>query len=276
MRIAVALIVITGCATPPVPKPAPAPFARPLVMGETFDLDSRVLAERRVINVYLPPDYATSGQRYPVLYMPDGGTNEDFPQITGLIDVSIKNEAIRPFIVVGVKNTERRHDLVAATTVAEEQKAAPHAGGSDHFRQFLRDELKPLIASHYRTTSESALVGESLAGLFVIETLLVEPTLFDVYIAVDPSVWWNQQAAVRTAAARFAAWSVPPKNVYVTTSDLKEMQDGVAVLLAAVAEHHPAGLDIHYDPLPDQTHDTIFPVAALRAFRLLFARPKSP
>jgi hypothetical protein len=275
VKFAVVSIVIAGCATPAA-KPAPAPFARPLVMGETFDLDSHVLGERRVINVYLPPDYATSGERFPVLYMPDGGTNEDFPQISGLIDVSIKNEVIRPFIVVGVKNTERRHDLVGPTDVPDEVKAAPHAGGSDRFRRFLRDELKPAIAAHYRTTAESALVGESLAGLFVVETLLVEPALFDDYIAVDPSVWWNHQTAVRGAAAKFAAWSQPPKKLYVTTSDLEEMQAGVAVLLEAAKDHPPAGLDIHYDPLPDQTHDTIFPVAALRAFRLLFARPKTP
>jgi uncharacterized protein len=150
---------------------------RPLVIGETFHLDSKLLAERRVINVYLPPGHGEDTERYPVLYMPDGGLKEDFPHILGLLDVSIKNQIIRPFILVGIENIERRHDLTSPTTVAEDRKLAPHAGGADKFRAFLRSELKPYITAHYRVTGESAIVGESLAGLFVLETLLVDPSL---------------------------------------------------------------------------------------------------
>jgi hypothetical protein len=159
----VALVVLASCSRVAAP---PVPAVRPVAIGETFALDSRVLGERRTINVYLPPDYATSAARYPVLYEVDGGIREDFPLITGLVDVSIKNGVIRPIIVVGIENTERRRDLPGPTDVPDEIKAAPHAGGADHYRAFLRDELKPYIAAHYRTTAESAIVGESLAGLF--------------------------------------------------------------------------------------------------------------
>jgi len=86
------------------------------------------------------------------------------------------------------------------------------------FRRFRRDELNPSIAAHDRVTPGSALVGESLAGRFVLETPLVAPDLFDSYFAVDPSVWWNQQPLVRSAAARFAAWSTGPKQLFVTTT----------------------------------------------------------
>ncbi|HEY0986191.1 MAG TPA: alpha/beta hydrolase-fold protein [Kofleriaceae bacterium] len=92
------------------------------------------------------------------------------------LDVSIRNQIIRPIILVGIPNTERRRDLVGPTTVPDEQKAAPHAGGAERFRRFLRDELKPAIAARYRVSSES-------------------------YIAVDPSGWWNHQAVVRSARA---------------------------------------------------------------------------
>ena len=64
-------------------------------------------------------------------------------------------------------------------------------GGSQAYRTFIRTELMPEVARRYRTTSESAIVGESLAGLFVVETLALEPDLFDTYIAIDPSLWWN-------------------------------------------------------------------------------------
>jgi enterochelin esterase-like enzyme len=130
---------------------------------------------------------------------------EDFPHVVGSVDVSIKNAVIRPIIVVGVQNTERRRDLVAATVVAEEREAAPHAGGADRFRAFLRDELRPAIAARYRTSAETAIIGESLAGLFALETFVVEPTLFDAYIAVDPSVWWNGSRPPRRAEDRVGA-----------------------------------------------------------------------
>lgn len=265
--------LVAGCAHPPPPAcaPSPAPDPAPLVIGETFRLDSRILGEQRVVNVYLPPGYADSEERYPVLYMLDGGLHEDFPHITGLVDVSTKNQVIRPVIVVGVENTERRRDLVGPTTVPEEREIAPRAGGADRFRVFLRDELKPEIARRYRASSDSVVVGESLAGLFVLETLLVEPALFDRYIAVDPSVWWNQQVLVKSAAARFAAWTAGDKTLYLATADSREMQDGAAMLLAAQREHEPPGLVIHHAPMPEERHSTIYPIAALRALRTLFA-----
>jgi predicted alpha/beta superfamily hydrolase len=243
----------------------------PAVIGETLTIDSKILGERRVINVYVPPDYAKSAERYPVLYMPDGGLGEDFPHVVGSVDVSIKNAVIRPVIVVGVENTERRRDLVPPTTLAEEQKIAPHAGGADKFRAFLREELKPLIASRYRVTDESAIIGESFAGLFVLETFLVEPTLFDGYISVDPSVWWNEQALVRGANPQLAWWSAGAKQLYIATADYKETQDAVAMLLTALRINAPAGVTWTYEPMPDEHHGTIFPRAALRGIRTLFA-----
>lgn len=273
-----ALALIAGCTRVEGAAPAPAappggPLPMPLVIGETVRLASQMLGEQRVVNVYLPPGYRKGTERYPVLYMPDGGIEEDFPHVTGVIDVSIRNQVIRPLIVVGIENTERRRDLTPPTEVAEDRAAAPHAGGAARFRQFLRDELKPYVAAHYRATAESAIVGESLAGLFVLDTLLIEPTLFDSYISVDPSLWWNAQALVRSAPARFAAWSVGPKALYLATADVKETQDAAATLLAAIRAANPRALALHYQPLPDEHHSTIYPVAAVKAFRILFAPP---
>lgn len=274
MRLAV-LAVVAACSRAPLPVPAvPAATTTIAALGETFEIESKILGEKRVINVYVPPDYATSGTRYPVLYMPDGGMNEDFPHVTGAVDVSIKNAVIRPLIVIGVKNTERRRDLVGPTTIDEEKTMAPHAGGADKFRAFLRDELKPLIAARYRTTAESALIGESLAGLFVLETFVLEPTLFDHYIACDPSVWWNELALVRAAGPHFVGWTAGPKAVYIATAE-PEMQEGVEILLTALRIQAPPGVTWVHEPMPREHHHTIFPFAALRGIRALFAAPST-
>ena len=121
--------------------------------------------------------------------MPDGGMAEDFVHIAGLVQVSVGNQTMRPFLLVGIENTERRRDMTGPTQNAGDRRIAPRVGGSAAFRKFLREELMPQIKQHYRTTSETAVVGESLAGLFVVETLLREPDLFDTYIAIDPSLW---------------------------------------------------------------------------------------
>ncbi len=265
------VLLAVACSQPP-PAVAPRSVA-PLVFGETFHVDSKVLGERRTINVHLPPDYtAGATTRYPILVMLDGGVAEDFAHVAGDVDVSIRNDVIRPVIVVGIENTERRRDLVGPTDVAGEQAAAPHAGGSDRFRAFLRTELLPYIVAHYRTSGESALIGESLAGLFVLETLLVEPDLFDAYIAIDPSLWWNHQAVVRGAGIAFAGWTAASKHVVVATSEETEMEAGVRVLADAIAVHLPRGLTFDYLALPEEHHSTIFPIAGVRGIRLVFGR----
>ena len=167
----------------------PKAAAAALTIGETFTIQSKALGETRRINVYLPSPYAdSSGKRFPVLYMPDGGMAEDFLHVAGLVQVSVGNGTMRPLVLVGIENTQRRRDLTGPTQVADDRKIAPIVGGSAAFRQFIRTELMPEVERRYRTTSERAIIGESLAGLFIVETFFVEPKLFDTYIAFDPSL----------------------------------------------------------------------------------------
>src|SRR6476469_7419120 len=127
--------------------------AAPLVIGETFTIDSKILGEARRINVYLPPGYAGSpNMRLPVLYMPDGGMAEDFLHVAGLVQVSVGNGTMRPFLLVEIENTERRRDLTGPTENAEDRKIAPRVGGSEAFRKFIREELMPEVKRRYRTT----------------------------------------------------------------------------------------------------------------------------
>lgn len=273
-------VVLAGWA-PPVFSQAPpaASAAAPLVIGETFTLDSKVLGETRRLNVYLPAGYAESKTlRLPVLYMPDGGLNEDFLHVAGLVQVGVGNQTMRPFILVGIANTERRRDLTGPTDVAEDRKIAPRVGGSAAFRRFIRTELMPAVQARYRTTPETAVVGESLAGLFVVETLLLEPDLFTSYVAIDPSLWWNDGYLVRqapkllqTQPARFGG-----KTLYLASSNEPKIVAGTQQLSGILTgTSQPSGLRSFYEPMPAETHGTIFHPAALRAFRQVF-RPAPP
>lgn len=242
----------------------------PLAIGETFALQSKALGETRRINVYLPPGYADAAdKRFPVLYMPDGGLAEDFLHVAGLVQVCVGNGTMRPFVLVGIENTERRRDLSGPTQNEEDKKVAPRVGGSATFRKFLRAELMPDVKARYRTTDETAIVGESLAGLFVIETFLLEPDLFDTYIAIDPSLWWNDAALVKSAPERLRAHSKLKKALWFSSSG-EERGDGTEQFAAAVQANAPRGLEWRFEPMPQEKHSTIYHPAALKAFRTVF------
>jgi predicted alpha/beta superfamily hydrolase len=244
----------------------------PLTIGETFTLESPTLGETRRINVYLPPGYADTA-RLPVLYMPDGGVAEDFLHVAGLVQVSVGNGTMRPFILVGIENTARRRDMTGPTRRAEDRRIAPVVGGSAAFRRFIRSELMPAVHARYRTTDESAIVGESLAGLFVVETFLLEPDLFDTYIAFDPSLWWNGGDLVERAGQRTGA--ATGRSLYLASSGQQEIAALTARLADALAGRAPPGMTWHYEPMPSESHATIYHPAALLAFRRLF-RPAPP
>jgi predicted alpha/beta superfamily hydrolase len=233
----------------------------PVPAYDSFTVPSRALGETRRINVHVPPSYPTAQTaRFPVLYMPDGGLDEDFPHVVNTVDSLITLGAIRPVIVVGVPNTERRRDLTGPTLVASDSAIAPHVGGAAAFRRFWRDELVPAIDARYRTTRERAIVGESLAGLFIAETFLREPTLFDHYIAFDPSLWWNHAAMLDSAPALLAPEkeSMLNRRTIYFAGSRDDIGNGTARLAAALRGTAPRGLIWTYDARPDLTHGTIF------------------
>ncbi len=243
----------------------------PLEIGETFSIESKLLNESRIINVYLPPVYKEHPDiKLPVLYMPDGGIDEDFLHIAGLMQVSIMNGTMRPFILVGIENTERRRDLTGPTDFEEDKKVAPRVGGSEAFRTFLKSELMPAIQARYQISNERAIIGESYAGLFVLETFLLEPELFDTYIAIDPSVWWNGGELVKSAEAHLRKMPGLKKTLFFASSNLDWITKPSIKLVGNFEKCAPEGVHWVYQPMPEETHGTIYHPTAMKAFKKLF------
>lgn len=263
------LALSLGCAVAGHAATAFDAEAKPLVIGETLTLRSVALGETRRVNVYQPAGFAAHpSARVPVLYMPDGGLAEDFLHVAGLLQVSFANGTMRPFLLVGIENTERRRDLTGPTEDPKDRAIAPRVGGSAAFRAFLRDELIPAVEARFRTTRERALLGESLAGLFVVETWALEPGLFDSYIAIDPSLWWNREGLTARAAERLKAPLDREPALFIATSSETTIARPVERFAALLAE---AQLKTwHHEPMPQETHMTIYHPAALRALRQLF------
>ena len=256
---------------------APAEYAAgdTLLPHDELVIASRALGEDRPVNVYLPDAYAAdTSRRFPVLYMPDGGTAEDFPHVTATVDSMIAAGEIGPILVVGFANTVRRRDLTPPTSVAEDRKVAPVVGGAEATRTFLRDELIPEIERRYRVDSTRAVLGESLAGLFIVDTFFEAPDLFDVSLAISPSLWWDGQRRVRDAPGWLAAHPDLEARLYLTHADETDIAPHTAALAEALRAGATSRLDWSYVPRPDLSHGTIYRATKRDALRWAFGRAR--
>ncbi|MFN3931177.1 MAG: alpha/beta hydrolase [Brevundimonas sp.] len=273
-----AVVAGLGLALAPLGLPAMAQSTvaeTPIVIGTSYALPSSIYEGEREINVWLPPGYAGGAAAYPVLYLLDGGaTFQDFHHLSGLAQLGTVNGTTRDVIVVGIASVDRRNELALPTEDPELIARYPTQGQSDRFRRFIAQEVQPFIAGRFRTNGETALMGESLGGLFVVETFLKEPQLFDAYVAVSPSLWWDGGRLARQAGAHLRDHSNDPRTLILTLGDEgTEMQAPMDVLVANLRDHALPGLTWDFTPRPTESHATIYHGAALDAFRRLYPAP---
>lgn len=179
---------------------AVAQESEPLVIGEVMKLQSKILNEERILNVYLPLSYhQDSKKEYPVIYVLDGSIEEDFIHIVGVTQfitfpwINDMEEAI----VVGVANVDRKRDFTFPTTIENDKADFPTTGGSENFIRFLKNEVFPMIESNYNVTNERTIIGQSLGGLLATEILYKASSMFTKYLIVSPSLWWDNQSLIK-------------------------------------------------------------------------------
>lgn len=170
----------------------------------------------------------------------------------------IRRGEIRPLILVGVENTVRRRDMTPPTQTPADREVTDQPGGAGRFRAFFRDELIPVIRGRYRVTAESAIIGESLAGLFILDTLLAQPDTFDAYIALDPSLWWNAGAIARDLPKRLPFLADEPARLLLASAGAETRAAEVTSFVTALQTMAPPALQWDYVPRPDLRHDNIY------------------
>jgi len=177
-----------------------------IVIGKIDTIYSATLHEKRRIWVHLPGNGTApffNSQRYPVIYLLDGDAH--FASVMGMIQQlsEINGNALCPqMILVGIPNTDRMRDLTpthSGSNAYVDSNAIRTAGGGESFTTFLEKELIPHIDSLYPTAPYRMLIGHSLGGLMVINTLIHHQYLFNAYLAIDPSLWWDNQKLLHQA-----------------------------------------------------------------------------
>ena len=163
-------------------------------------IKSAVLGEERIVLVRTPAGYESNKVSYPVLYMTDGDGHMGHTAST--IEFLTQNGRISDLIVVGVTNTDRTRDLTPAKSTDKDPAGNlrfPTSGGADNFLKFFQTELIPEIEKQYRVQPYRIFAGHSLGGLFAIHAMISKPGLFNSYIAVSPSLQWENGEALKRA-----------------------------------------------------------------------------
>ena len=259
---------------------------KPFVLGETVEIQSKELGEKRVLNIYLPEGYKkTDTARYRVIYVLDGSANEDFPHIAGLVQFYEMMWLMPKTIIVGIANVDRKRDFTFPVTVTADKKKQPDtgkaaelkaffekamqypkAGHSAKFMAFVEKELQPYVTSHY-PTGQRTIIGQSLGGLMATEFLVKKPQLFDDYIIVSPSLWWNNESLLKLVDSQ----KISGKTVYIAVGHEGDVMEHDAAQLATMLKENKSA-NIIFRPFERETHATILHNAVYEAFRALYSK----
>lgn len=168
--------------------------SKAFVLGVIDEIQSKALSEKRILNIYLPEGYKQNDTtKYPVIYLLDGSADEDFIHIVGLVQFNSFEwvNQVPKSIVVGIATVDRKRDFTFPTSIERDKKSYPTTGHSDKFISFIENELQPYIQAKYKTNTNKTIIGQSLGGLLATEILIKKPALFNQYIIISPSLWWN-------------------------------------------------------------------------------------
>lgn len=256
-----------------------APEFAPLVLHHTQlrPLPRAANGRDYLLYVALPPDYATSRNKYPVLYICDGYW--DFTLINGFYGNLIFDRVAPHFIIVGLgyqgagTNAEydvlRRYDYTPAPEGNDPQ--GERSGHAAEFLGVLEREIIPFVEREYRADpGYRVLSGNSLGGLFSLYTLFARPGLFQAHVAASPAA----PAWLFDLEKKFAASDRPlPARLFMTGAE-KEAPDFLANIKRfneQLQSRHYAGFSYQWRLIDGEGHTGTKAESYHRGLRFAFA-----
>lgn len=242
----------------------------PLTIGERVEIHSQILDEDRVLNIYLPNGYSKDSlKKYPVIYLLDGSIDEDFIHISGLVQFGSFAwiNFIPETIVVGISNIDRKRDFCFPTTIKKDKKTFPTTGGSEKFINFIEKELQGFIDKNYNTSDVKTLIGQSLGGLLATEILFKKPDLFNNYLIISPSLWWDGQSLLKLKPKTFTS----KKSIYVAVGkEGKVMERDARKLHTKLKSLKKDNTKLFFEFFEKQNHADVLHLATYNAFLAIF------
>ena len=260
-------------------------ITKPFVLGVIDEIQSKELGENRILNIYLPEGYnPKDAEKYPVIYLLDGSANEDFIHISGLVQFNSFEwiNQVPKSIVVGIATVDRKRDFTFATTLEKDKKRYPTTGHSDKFIAFIEKELQPFIDKKYKTTDSKMIIGQSLGGLLSSEILLKKPSLFNKYVIVSPSIWWDNGSILNIDSQILQENFKQPTEIYIavgkeglTPTEIPRVMEVDANLLAEkIQASKSKNIKVFFDYFPNENHGTILHLAVFNSFKFFYPQTK--
>lgn len=268
-------------------------FSRATTIGRVDSVWSATLKEQRPYLVYTPPSYddtTMTPQRYPVLYLLDGDAH--FHSVSGLIQIlgtGVNGTyAIPEMIVVAIPNTDRMRDMtptkVEAGLDGRPQPALKTSGGMPNFLAFIKSELIPEVDKRYRTTPYRVFVGHSLGGITTINALYTIPETFNAYVAIDPSLWWDNSALLKKAKGWVTGARLDKRVLYVAQANTINPDDttsnphfsGITQFNSIMQAYNRSGLRYAFRYYDGDDHGSVPLISEYDALRFIFDGYKLP
>lgn len=232
-------------------------------IGERLSIQSQALNEERFYQIYLPPSYHMSpNTEFPVLYIIDGDYN--FHYDSGLVEfLSRTAYKIPEMIVVGISDKGSTQYRINCAPNTEKG-----SGNANNYMQFINNELKAHIKKTYRASEYDIIVGHSMGGLFTTNYWLEKPSDFDVYIAIDPSLWWNDYAMTTKADKMLQGIENKGSQLFISLANTKGM--GVQQFVGVLDKYFPNEERWNYKHYVNENHGSLHMMAISDALTTLF------
>lgn len=183
-----------------------------IIIGVQDSIYSETLGENRYVWVHVPRS-KTYGHKYPVVYLLDGEYH--FEPSLGILRASIVNSLMPEVIIVAITNTNRYRDF-STSHIGDENDPS---GGANNFTIFIENELIPYIESKYPTVPHRTIIGHSLGGLFAIDLLINHNHIFTNYLAIDPSLSWDDQKLLKETKSKIDDITFENNSIYIAIAN---------------------------------------------------------
>lgn len=260
------------------------------IVGTRDSLFSNTLEEQRIFWVQLPENFdPESKQKYPVIYVLDG---EVHLKAVYTVLSYYWGGYMPEMIVVGISNWDHRTRDLTTSEIETRRGAAynQESGGAENFTRFIKEELIPYTEANYPVSSYRTLIGHSYAGLFTIHLLMNHSDLFNNYIAIDPSLDWDNQKLLKRSGelistrefegiSLFMSLSgqlhmqnsdITIENVMQDSSDYTLFARSIIDFSNAIKENPKCGLNFHWMFYDKDLHGTVSLPSILDGLKFLF------
>jgi len=294
-----ALCCLAGGGAAAASPPASAP-AYQLDNTEVRELRAAGLKRDYQVLVALPDSYRDTTRSYPVVFVTDA--NYAFPLVRSIAQRLTRHAGMEETIVVGLSYAKgdsgvysRRRDYTPTVPRKHDYRSdmpgRPIAlGEAPAYARFVKDEVFPLIARHYRADMKRKFfVGHSYGSLLGLQFLLNEPRTFEHYILGSPSLWYDAGVMFDREQAYSERHRDLPADVFFGIGGLERLApnkkrsraeedaDMVADLRdfhASLKSHRYPGLRMQMKVFADEDHASVFPLVVTHGLRAMLPAKK--